>query len=261
MRNSVRTAAGSCTRLPSQAARKCTCVAIAREAPSNCRSIGGSGAIWKRDGTEVFYQGPSGVMAARILNGRCVRPPIELFAHVSEDRNWDVERPTGRGSWSWNRPRRQAGLVVNVVIELVRGAEGEGAAGAVGSWRSRSRRPLRPLVRHEEGQHEAPDHRRAPGTGGSPRRLRAEAGQQTRGRCDPRDRRGGRENRGGDVEPFVRPAALWWPGRGRHRSALVPGRRVRRGRPDRGDRLSPDGDGQAAHRRQRARGRSRASST
>ncbi len=51
---------------------------------------GGVGPAWNRMGGELFYQGPSGVMAARIVEGEPSGLPVRLFAHVSDYRDWDV---------------------------------------------------------------------------------------------------------------------------------------------------------------------------
>jgi serine/threonine-protein kinase len=50
----------------------------------------GVGSVWGPNGAEVFYQGTSGVIAARVVNGRRVGAPTLLFPHVSEYRDWDV---------------------------------------------------------------------------------------------------------------------------------------------------------------------------
>ena len=96
--------------------------------PEQLSTNGGSGAVWRRDGTEVFYQGPSGVMAARILNGRRAGPPVELFPHVSEYPKLGPgarrEAVPGGGAGRGHRPDPGQGR-----HKLVRGAEGEGARG------------------------------------------------------------------------------------------------------------------------------------
>jgi eukaryotic-like serine/threonine-protein kinase len=58
--------------------------------PEQISLDGGVGAVWGGDGREIFYQGPSGVMAAKVANGRRVGTPTMLFSHASEYRDWDV---------------------------------------------------------------------------------------------------------------------------------------------------------------------------
>jgi hypothetical protein len=51
---------------------------------------GGAGPIWNPRGGELFYQGARGVMSVRIADGRATSPPVLLFSHRSEFRDWDV---------------------------------------------------------------------------------------------------------------------------------------------------------------------------